>query len=381
MATLATVIKPSNRPRMLTNLSTLFRVRLQHGSSDLGVDTDRMAPIIQDNRFRRSLDLDRLRFSVRHVTLDASGRESPSDLGGPRMLARLMARQALLDKRGHVALRSMDVVARRAGHVRARAKTPAALQQPHLIAVDVRDRCRLVRRRGEIVVELVTRSVGERRRFRVPRAGMAQGAVVHPPVPRETCRVENVASARIRGVGRLIPRMSSPVAMTFFTRDAEHVVAGVPRSAAGRAKRKRRAMAFQTVGDDEASEVDLAIHIAGTVDPPLDPHEIGDGQFEEEPASPVDVGLPASARPEHQVDTLGSRPPPGRVDGGLVERVVAPLHFEVDALRPRAQDVASRGKWRRSPGGRPRTIWRAAYLPPRKPPPTRASRVARQAWP
>src|SRR6266705_1304596 len=128
MATLATVIKPSNRPRMLPNLSTPFRVRLQHGSSDLGVDTDRMAPIIQDKRFRRSLDLDRPRVSVRHVTLDTGSRESPSDLVCPRMPARLMARQALLDKCGHVALRSMDVVARRARHVRARAKTPAALQ-------------------------------------------------------------------------------------------------------------------------------------------------------------------------------------------------------------------------------------------------------------
>src|SRR5439155_1528578 len=103
---------------------------------------------------------------------------------------------------------------------------------------------------------------------------MAQGAIVHLPVSRETSRIENVASARLRRMGRLIPHVGSPVTMTFFTRDAEHIVAGVPHPGAGRAKRKRGAMTFQTVGDDESSEVDLAIHIAGTVDPPPDPHEV-----------------------------------------------------------------------------------------------------------
>src|SRR5437879_10003585 len=83
------------------------------------------------------------------------------------MLARLMTRQTLLEKRRHVALRTMDVVARRARHARARAKTLRALQQRHLIPVDVGGR-RRVRGRGEIVVELVTRSVGERRNFWVP---------------------------------------------------------------------------------------------------------------------------------------------------------------------------------------------------------------------
>src|SRR6266446_5288590 len=105
-------------------------------------------------------------------------------VSGPRMVARLMTRQALLDKRRHVALRTMHVVARRARHAQARAKTLAALQQRHLIPVDVRGR-RCVRRRGEIIVELVTRSVGERRNFRVPLAGVAQGTAVHPPVSGE----------------------------------------------------------------------------------------------------------------------------------------------------------------------------------------------------
>src|SRR2546426_8513203 len=82
------------------------------------------------------------------------------------MLARLMTRQTLLDKRRHVALRTMDVVASGARHSRARAKALAALQQRHLIPVDVGGR-RRVRGRGEIVIEFVTRSVGERRYLRV----------------------------------------------------------------------------------------------------------------------------------------------------------------------------------------------------------------------
>src|SRR3989454_4202111 len=106
-------------------------VRSEDGTGDLGVDADRVAPKIQGKLFRRSVDLDRFRSAVRHVAVDAGGRESLSDLGGPRMLARLMTRQTLLDKRPHVALRTMDVVARRAPHAPAPAEKLAAPQQRH----------------------------------------------------------------------------------------------------------------------------------------------------------------------------------------------------------------------------------------------------------
>ena len=143
---------------------------------------------------------------------------------------------------------------------------------------------------------------------------------------------------------RLIPHVGAPVPMTFLTGDPEHVVAGVPRRAGDRADRKRRAVAFQAVRDDESPKVDLAVHVAGTVNPSLDPHEIRGGQLEQQPASPVEVGLAASPRPDHQVDALGSRLPPGRIDGSLVESVIVPLHSEVDARRSGAQDAAARGK-------------------------------------
>src|SRR6266480_4105547 len=165
---------------------------------------------------------------------------------------------------------------------------------------------------------------------------MAQGAVVHLPIPGEARGIEDIASAGVRRMGCLILDVGSPVPMTFFAGDAEHVVAGVPRRARDRADRKRRAVAFQTAGDDESPKVDLAVHVAGTVDPSLVPYEIRGGQLEQQPASPVEVGLPAPPRPDHQVDALGSRLPPGRIDGSLVESVIAPLHSEVDTLRPGA---------------------------------------------
>src|SRR4029077_12018110 len=351
--TLASANRLSNGPRMFRiydagaaggRLSTACdAVRSQDRTGDLGVDADRVAPKIQGKLFRRSVDLERLRSPVRHVAVDAGARESLSDLGGHWMPPRLMTRQALLDKRRHVTLRTMNVMARRARHARARAKTLAALQQRHLIPVDVRGR-RRVRGRGEIVVEVVTRSVGERRYFWVPLSGVAQGAVVHLPVPGETRGIEDIASARVRRMRCLILDVGSPVPMTFFAGDAEYVVARVPRRIGDRADRERRAVAFQAVGDDESPKVDLAVHGAGAIDPPLDPKEIGGGQLEQQPASPVEVGLPASPRPDHQLDALGSRLPPGRVDGGLIEDVIAPLHCEVDTLRPGAQDVAASDK-------------------------------------
>src|SRR5947208_14540028 len=133
------------------------------------------------------------------------------------MLARLMARQTLLSQRRNVSFRSMDVVARRTGHVRARAKALAAPQQSHLITMDVRNGNVRVRSRDEIVVEPLARSVRERRSPRLALARMAQGARIPPPVPREPRRIENECSAGLSWVRRLISNMLSPLAMTLFT--------------------------------------------------------------------------------------------------------------------------------------------------------------------
>src|SRR2546429_5530084 len=85
-------------------------VQSEDGTGDLGVDADRVAPKIQGKLFRRSVDLDRFRSAVRHVAVDAGGRESLSDLGGPRMLARLMTPQTLLEKSRSVPVPANDVL-------------------------------------------------------------------------------------------------------------------------------------------------------------------------------------------------------------------------------------------------------------------------------
>src|SRR2546430_13790242 len=106
-------------------------VRSEDGTGGLGVDADRVAPKIQGKLFRRSVDLDRFRSAVRHMAVDAGGRESLSDLGGHRMLARLMTRQTHLDKRRHLAVRTMPLLARPARHTPGRAETPSALSPRH----------------------------------------------------------------------------------------------------------------------------------------------------------------------------------------------------------------------------------------------------------
>src|SRR2546425_5187501 len=80
-------------------------VRSQDGTGDLGIDTDRVAPKIQGKLFRRSVDLDRFRSAVRHVAVDAGGRESLADLGGPRKPAPLLDPPAPLAKNPQLRVR------------------------------------------------------------------------------------------------------------------------------------------------------------------------------------------------------------------------------------------------------------------------------------
>src|SRR5437667_1485533 len=91
---------------------------------------------------------------------------------------------------------------------------------------------------------------------------MAQRAIIHPSVPRETRGIENGRSARLRGMRRLKVDVFSPLAMTFFTGDAQAVTAGVTHCTELRLERKRRAVTLQTARHDESSEVDLTIRIA-----------------------------------------------------------------------------------------------------------------------
>src|SRR5207247_5060805 len=78
--------------------------------------------------------------------------------------------------------------------------------------------------------------------------------------------------------------------------------------------------------------------------PFLDAREIRDRQLEQEPALPVEVGLPPPPRPDDQVDALRSPCPSVRVNAGLVETTIALLHDEVDACSTGAEQVVPLGK-------------------------------------
>src|SRR2546426_4703315 len=99
---------------------------------------------------------------------------------------------------------------------------------------------------------------------------MAQGAIVQLPPSREACRIENVPSAGLPRMGRVILDMLAPVTVTLFTGNAQHIIPGVPHGAAIDQDRKRGAVTFQAARDDEPPKVDLAVRIARAVYPLLD---------------------------------------------------------------------------------------------------------------
>jgi len=173
---------------------------------------------------------------------------------------------------------------------------------------------------------------------------MAQGATIHPPVSREPRRIENERSAGLRGMRRLIADVFSPLAMTLFTGNAQSVPPGVSHRTPLGLQWKRRAVTLQTARHDESSEVDLPIRVAGAVDPLPRSSQIGDRQFEQEPAVPVEIRLPSSPRPDDQIDAPGCGSTLGRVDAGLVENTGALVHLEGDAGRAGPEDVVPRGE-------------------------------------
>src|SRR5438046_9787889 len=105
---------------------------------------------------------------------------------------------------------------------------------------------------------------------------MAQRAIIHPSVPREARGIEDGRSARLRGMRRLKVDVFSPLAMTFFTGDAQAVTAGVTHCTELRLERKGRGVKIQNARHDEASESDHNSRIAGTCDPMLRSRQIAE---------------------------------------------------------------------------------------------------------
>src|SRR5256885_15677359 len=81
---------------------------------------------------------------------------------------------------------------------------------------------------------------------------MAQRAIIHPSVPREARGIEDGRSARLRGMRRLKVDVFSPLAMTFFTGDAQAVTAGGKHRPPLPLERERRGGGLQTAGREGA---------------------------------------------------------------------------------------------------------------------------------
>src|SRR3989442_9306440 len=108
-------------------------VRSEDGTGDLGVDADRVAPKIQCKLFRGSVDLDRFRSAVRHVAVDAGGRETLSDLRRSPMPGCPYTPQTPLAKHRPTAMPSTDAVARRVRPPPAPVQKLGSHPQIHLI--------------------------------------------------------------------------------------------------------------------------------------------------------------------------------------------------------------------------------------------------------
>src|SRR5690349_16135851 len=143
----------------------------------------RMAEVVRDQQARRQR---------RHVAIDAAARQLLPVLGEETTTLRRVTRQAPPRERDDVALLTVHVVARGAGHLR-RAEALAPLQQGDLVAVHV-DVPRV--RSGPQVralLEGLPGHVGERRCTERRGPTVAQGALVHLSGAGQPRRVDDRA--------------------------------------------------------------------------------------------------------------------------------------------------------------------------------------------
>jgi hypothetical protein len=137
--------------------------RMKRGLRDLTIDAYRMAAVFRRELFPRRVDPNQVGFPVRHMTIDAIVHQLRADLGRDftldGLLRALMARKAFLSVPDQIPLLLMDVVAGRAGHRRAGAKTLALAQERNLIAVNVSAWIGFARSGWSIFVQPLTRPI------------------------------------------------------------------------------------------------------------------------------------------------------------------------------------------------------------------------------
>jgi hypothetical protein len=97
--------------------------------------------------------------------------------------------QAPLGKLGQVVLRDMNIVAGEARHIR-RAEATALLQHPYLVAMNVGRGVSVGRRKIDVLIERFAGTVGKRWLKRSAGSRMTPRTEIHPPIPRELCRIQ-----------------------------------------------------------------------------------------------------------------------------------------------------------------------------------------------
>src|SRR5256886_13281262 len=111
---------------------------------------------------------------------------------------------------------------------------------------------------------------------------MAQRAIIHPSVPREARGIEDGRSARLRGMRRLKVDVFSPLAMTFFTGDAQAVTAGGKHRPPPPFGGERRGVAPPTTRPQEAAQDDLPHPKTRALYPPLPSGPPGEPPIQQE---------------------------------------------------------------------------------------------------
>ena len=111
--------------------------RMKRRLRDLAIDAYGVAAAFRRELFARRVDPNQVGFQVRHVAIDAMAHHLWAGLRGDFTLAGLMTRKAFLRELSQISLLLVDVMASRAGHLRAGAKTFALAQKRDLIPVNV----------------------------------------------------------------------------------------------------------------------------------------------------------------------------------------------------------------------------------------------------
>src|SRR5262245_14528030 len=159
------------------------------------------------------------------MAIDAIARRLRADPGRDFTLAGLMTRKAFLRELRRLSLLLMDVVASRAGHRRAGAKTFTLAQERNLVPVNVRRWIGIAGSRRRIFIQPLAGLIRERSFLRRPCSRMAQSAIIQLPVARKARRVENAHSLFLVRMSRVISDVSIAIAVTLCACDAQLITA------------------------------------------------------------------------------------------------------------------------------------------------------------